>query len=211
MKEWLILVSEQAIVLIDAIALIVILFGTIEAFLTAFGVTFRRPSETERRHVWLRFGRWLVAGLTFQLAADILETSISTSWDAIGRLAAVAVVRTFLNYFLERDLAEVRAEPEATAPSRATRAAVLVLGLGAGLAQPGCASPTAASLTPREQIAYDVFAQCWAAGGPPTPRFSAIEEPDGRVVGTIYGYVEQRRAVAACMKARGFVGEPDRQ
>jgi uncharacterized membrane protein len=61
-----------------------------------------------RRDVWLRHARWPVAGLTFQLAADIIETAITTSWDAIGRLAAIAVIRTFLNYFLERDLTEVR-------------------------------------------------------------------------------------------------------
>ena len=46
--------------------------------------------------------------LRSQLAADILETSITTSWEAIGRIAAIAVIRTFLNYFLERDLAEGR-------------------------------------------------------------------------------------------------------
>jgi uncharacterized membrane protein len=50
----------------------------------------------------------MVAGLTFQLAADIIETSITTSWDAVGWLAAVAVIRTFLNYFLENDLGEMR-------------------------------------------------------------------------------------------------------
>jgi hypothetical protein len=49
-------------------------------------------SGHERRDVWLRYARWLVAGLT----------------NAIGRLAAVALIGTFLNYFLERDLAEVR-------------------------------------------------------------------------------------------------------
>jgi uncharacterized membrane protein len=49
-----------------------------------------------------------VAGLTFQLAADIIETSIRSDWEAIARIGAIAVIRTFLNYFLERDLAEVR-------------------------------------------------------------------------------------------------------
>jgi hypothetical protein len=61
------------------------------------------------RDVWLRLGRWLVAGLTFQLAADVLETAITTSWDEVARLAAIAAIRTFLNYFLERDLGEIRA------------------------------------------------------------------------------------------------------
>ena len=58
--------------------------------------------------MWLRLGRWLVAGLTFQLAADVLETAITTSWDEVARLAAIAAIRTFLNYFLERDLGEIR-------------------------------------------------------------------------------------------------------
>jgi len=56
----------------------------------------------------VRYGRWLVAGLTFQLAADVLETAITTSWDEVARLAAIAAIRTFLNYFLERDLGEIR-------------------------------------------------------------------------------------------------------
>ena len=48
-----------------------------------------------------------MAGLTFQLAADIIESAFSPGWDEIGRLAAISVIRTFLNYFLERDLAEL--------------------------------------------------------------------------------------------------------
>jgi len=70
---------------------------------------FFSPTGHERRDVWLRFGRWLIAGLTFQLAADIIETSITTNWQAVVRLGAIALIRTFLNYFLERDVSEVRA------------------------------------------------------------------------------------------------------
>jgi uncharacterized membrane protein len=43
--------------------------------------------------------RWLVAGLTFQLAADVLETAITTSWDEVARLAVIAAIRTFLIIF----------------------------------------------------------------------------------------------------------------
>jgi uncharacterized membrane protein len=49
-----------------------------------------------------------VAALTFQLAADIIETSISSSWETIARVGSIAVIRTFLNYFLDRDLIDVR-------------------------------------------------------------------------------------------------------
>jgi uncharacterized membrane protein len=71
-------------------------------------------SGDDRRELWLRYARWLVAGLTFQLAADIIETSITTDWDAVGKIAVVAVIRTFLDYFLERDVTEVREHQRAT-------------------------------------------------------------------------------------------------
>jgi hypothetical protein len=40
--------------------------------------------------------------------ADILATSIAPNWDELLRLATVAVIRTLLNFFLEKDLSEVR-------------------------------------------------------------------------------------------------------
>lgn len=119
MKQWLVFVSEQAIVLIDALALVIIVYGTVEAFIKVVPLAFSQSPEHQKQSVWVRYGRWLVAGLTFQLAADIIETSITTSWDAVGRIAAIAVIRTFLNYFLERDLAEVRAR-QRERPSTAT-------------------------------------------------------------------------------------------
>ena len=108
MEEWLIFFTQKTVVLIDAFALVVILFGTFEAFVTSLWFVFR-PSASgyENRVVWLRYGRWLVAGLTFQLSADIVQTSIAPSWQEIGQLAAIAVVRTFLNFFLERDIQEI--------------------------------------------------------------------------------------------------------
>jgi len=108
MKEWLTVATEYSILLIDAMVLIVIVGGTIECFFGGIRVMYGSDTGHERRDVWLRYARWLVAGLTFQLAADIIETSISPSWQQIGQVAAIAIVRTFLNYFLERDLTEIR-------------------------------------------------------------------------------------------------------
>jgi uncharacterized membrane protein len=129
MKEWLTFASENAIILLDLLALVVALVGSIEGFVVAVKGMFSPPLGHERREAGLRVGRWLVMGLTFQLAADIIETSITTSWVAVGRIGAVAVIRTFLNYFLERDLADVRARqheadgvrPADTAPVAAAR------------------------------------------------------------------------------------------
>ncbi|WP_262300292.1 DUF1622 domain-containing protein [Microvirga sesbaniae] len=109
MKEWLVTVTEYSVLLIDTIALAIVLFGTLEAFLAGFRAMLTgQATNIQRREVWLRYARTLVAGLTFQLGADIIETSVTTGWEAVARLGAVAVIRTFLNFFLERDLTEIR-------------------------------------------------------------------------------------------------------
>jgi len=108
MRELLIVVTEYAVTVIYGMALLVVVIGTAEAFVGALRAWTTKSSTHQRGDIWLRYARALVAGLTFQLAADIIETSISTSWQSVGKIAAVAVVRTFLNYFLERDVREAR-------------------------------------------------------------------------------------------------------
>ena len=85
-----------------------------------------RPAATghgARKGVWRRYGVWLLLGLEFELAADIIETVISPEWMDIAQLAAIAVIRTFLNYFLEKDLeASVREAGEASMRLSAPRA-----------------------------------------------------------------------------------------
>ena len=108
MHEWLIVASEFAILVINAIALFFIAAATLRAAVSAVPAIFSPLSGPQRREIWLTYARWLIAGLTFQLAADIIETAITTDWQTIARVAAIAVIRTFLNYSLERDLAETR-------------------------------------------------------------------------------------------------------
>ena len=107
MRELLDLAIEYSSLVIDAIALIVVVAGTLEAFIRGI-ITLSSPNRSIQggRDIWLHYSRWLVAGLTFQLAADIIDTSLTPNWDQIGRIASIAVIRTFLNYFLERDIAE---------------------------------------------------------------------------------------------------------
>lgn len=108
MEAWLVEAGTTAAQVIDAIALLIIVIGTAEAFVRGTSMLLTSRTGHERRDVWLRYARWLVAGLTFQLAADIIETSITTGWEAVARLGAIATIRTMLNYFLEKDLDEVR-------------------------------------------------------------------------------------------------------
>ena len=90
---------------LEALALLVIAVGGVEAAIGVVRLLLRRhASEAERRGLWLGFAHWLVAGLTFQLAADIVHTTVTPGWEEIGRVAAIAAIRTFLTFFLDRDI-----------------------------------------------------------------------------------------------------------
>ncbi|CAN5726792.1 hypothetical protein BH10BAC3_BH10BAC3_05390 [soil metagenome] len=52
----------------------------------------------------IRFGSSVAVALELLLGADVLATAVAPTWEAIGKLAAIAVLRTALNYFLEREL-----------------------------------------------------------------------------------------------------------
>lgn len=68
----------------------------------------RRPDDEEYNAIRLRLARFLALALEFQLGADILSTAIAPSWEQIGKLGAIAVIRTGLNYFLMREMREER-------------------------------------------------------------------------------------------------------
>lgn len=96
---------------LEAIAAVLILLGLIRTFQLVLRLQRRRS----RRHPVLQqpvdftqvrmvFGMWLALALEFQLGADILNTTISPSFEALGKLAAISVIRTFLNYFLQKEI-----------------------------------------------------------------------------------------------------------
>ncbi len=60
----------------------------------------------DREAVRRRLGEWLALALEFALASDIIRTALAPSWDDLGKLAAIMAIRTVLNYFLGRELAE---------------------------------------------------------------------------------------------------------
>lgn len=72
----------------------------------------------------LALARYLALALEFQLGADILSTAIAPSWEQIGKLGAIAVIRTALNYFLSREMRDERHEvtPEPHVVGRADTA-----------------------------------------------------------------------------------------
>jgi uncharacterized membrane protein len=76
------------------------------------------PPQLENfNRVRLTLARFLALALEFQLAADILSTAIAPSWDQIGKLGAIAVIRTLLNYFLMREMREEKGDRVVTRKS----------------------------------------------------------------------------------------------
>ncbi len=72
----------------------------------------------------LSLGRFLTLGLEFQLSADILRTAVAPSFEEIGQLAAIAAIRTALNYFLGREIEQeqlqIQQRADAAHPGSAT-------------------------------------------------------------------------------------------
>jgi uncharacterized membrane protein len=54
--------------------------------------------------VRLKFGTWLALALEFQLGADIVITTVDPTMQSLTGLAILAAVRTFLNFFLQKEL-----------------------------------------------------------------------------------------------------------
>ncbi|RZD89097.1 DUF1622 domain-containing protein [Streptomyces albidoflavus] len=96
----------------------VIFIGAVWAFaqFLLLGVRRRRPRNARPiagfNRVRLSLGRFLALGLEFQLAGDVLRTAIAPSFDQIGQLAAIAAIRTGLNFFLGREIEAERREVE---------------------------------------------------------------------------------------------------
>ena len=63
-----------------------------------------RDQQEAKEDVRLHLGRWLAVALEFELGADILRTAVAPTWSEIGQLAAIAAVRTALNYFLQKEI-----------------------------------------------------------------------------------------------------------
>ena len=95
----------------EGVAALIIAVAVIEAALRTVAVMFSDvvPERVEASHeakedVRLRLGRWLALALEFLLAADILRTAVAPSWSEIGQLAAIAAIRTALNFFLQLEI-----------------------------------------------------------------------------------------------------------
>lgn len=98
--QWLRLIVETTGAIIIALGVLAAGYQFVRALVP--------PQLEDFNRVRLTLARFLALALEFQLGADILSTAIAPSWDQIGKLGAIAVIRTALNYFLMREMREER-------------------------------------------------------------------------------------------------------
>lgn len=100
---------------VEAVAAVVVVYAVAEAVIRlVLSVSEHSASSSaDRAHdvkeeIRLRLGRWLALALELLLGADILRTAVAPSWSEIGQLAAIATIRTALNYFLQKEIDSAR-------------------------------------------------------------------------------------------------------
>lgn len=86
--------------LVIAAALLQLVFNYFKSFTSD-----RKNLTAEEARV--KFGSSVAVALELLLGADVLATAVAPSWNDIGKLAAIATIRTILNYFLERELKHI--------------------------------------------------------------------------------------------------------
>jgi uncharacterized membrane protein len=105
MEETFRTIASYVALMLEAIVVLTVAIGSLEAlYRILMTALIRRSDDWDRRGVWLRFAGWILLALEFALAADLVRTAIAPSWEDIGKLAAIAGIRTFLGFFLGKDL-----------------------------------------------------------------------------------------------------------
>lgn len=90
---------------IIGVAILKVLFGY-------FSFLYQSKKNISKEEIRVQFGSSVAVALELLLGADVLATAVAPSWDDIGKLASIAILRTALNYFLGKELKEIK-QPEA--------------------------------------------------------------------------------------------------
>ncbi len=105
MEEFVKMITLYLARFVEIGAAFIIGFASLKAIFFYFlGIFSSKGQVFPKKEIRLSLGRSLALALEFLLGADILKTAVAPSWDDIGQLAAIAILRTGLNYFLDREL-----------------------------------------------------------------------------------------------------------
>jgi uncharacterized membrane protein len=115
-ESWLREAVGLLVRLVEAAGALVIFSGSLVGFFRFVKEAVVRRSAAGFTGLRLDLGRFLALGLEFQLASDLMRTAVAPSFEEIGKLAAVAAIRTGLNFFLARELKEERDQIQGPPP-----------------------------------------------------------------------------------------------
>ena len=87
-----------------------IIGGAVIKTLYNYFTLLRHSSKISNEQIRVNFGTSVAISLELLLGADVLVTAVAPGWSDIGKLAAIAGIRTMLNYFLERELKQVHSK-----------------------------------------------------------------------------------------------------
>jgi|WetSurMetagenome_2_1015567.scaffolds.fasta_scaffold21181_4 uncharacterized membrane protein len=104
-KTLLEFLGDKVSMMLEFTSVVCIVVGFIAALILLLKSKKLKSTPLHRR-LKLTFGGWLALALEFQLAADIVNTTITPTYENLIQLAAVAIIRTFLTYFLNREIRE---------------------------------------------------------------------------------------------------------
>lgn len=103
-EEVLVPLASATAMLLEGLSVLTVLCGLVAIAGEALPRLGRRLPRRPSNRARLSFASWLALALEFQLGADIVATTISPSQTHLIQLGVVAVIRTFLNAFLSREI-----------------------------------------------------------------------------------------------------------
>lgn len=100
--------------IIGVISLLIVTYGVFVGFIAFLRNKFKRINGTYTinnvRQLRADFGSYLLLGLEFLIASDILKTVVDPTLDELAILGGVVIVRTVLSVFLNKEIKELAEE-----------------------------------------------------------------------------------------------------
>jgi len=110
----LIQLAQLLELILETVAILIVAIALLSAVKQLFSHRTKGKSHHLQERIRLQFGQTLALSLEFQLAADIVATAVSPTWEDVAKLGAIAGIRTFLNFFLQREVQELQEITSAT-------------------------------------------------------------------------------------------------